>query len=73
MRRWLLIGLIGLAGCTTLTPPPTLTVAEQQRDIVACKAQAEQAAGPEGSLFRGSVVNRYYVMCLEGRAWLASR
>jgi hypothetical protein len=62
------VGLL-LGACTTYYPPPQATVAQQYKDEVECQALAEQAAGPDGLLFRGAIRHDAMAKCLISRNW----
>jgi hypothetical protein len=74
MRRWLVIGMgLLLGACSTYYPPAHLTKAQALKDQVECKALAEQAAGPQGSLLRGVVRNDALGKCYVSRDWTEER
>jgi hypothetical protein len=42
---------------------------QQYKDEVECKAQAQLAAGPSGVIFREMIFNDQLVKCLRSRGW----
>ena len=57
VKQWIVVGcLVGLIGCSRYLPPPQASLSQQQKDKLECSALAEQAAGPPGTLLRGSIV-----------------
>lgn len=70
MKRLIVLGVgLLLGACTTYYPPAHATRAQALRDEVECKALAEQAAGPDGTLFRGLTRADALVKCLQSRDW----